>query len=300
IILGTLKSVLAQTVHELEVIVVDDGSEDDTVGVVRSLNDSRLRYFYKTNGGAASARNLGLSKANGGYIAFLDSDDLWPDNYLEVMINHLESSSTFGAAYCAITVIYPDGRKVISHKRPAGKSGWITLDLFKRGFIWTSAAVFKSSAWKDFYFDELLKTSEDSDAFLRLSMHTQFLFVPDVEAFRRISADGLCAKVGVACTRMIVLERFYLRLGGDKIIPTKIARKRFSHAARRVAEDRRSKGARAAALGLYRHAIRYWPYDLRLYLGFLRTLLLSSRKDQQPNWKMPEPLVNPIGPNRFA
>ncbi len=280
-------------------IVIDDGSEDDTAKIVRGLNDSRLKYFYKTNGGAASARNLGLSKANGRYIAFLDSDDFWPDNYLEVMINHIESSSTFGAAYSPITVVYPDGRKVISYKRPAGKSGWITLDLFKRGFIWPSAAVFRSSVWKDFYFDESLKTSEDSDAFLRLSMHTQFLFVPDVEAFRRISADSISAEVGVACTRMLVLERFYFRLGGDKIIPAKIARRRFSHACRRVAEDRRNKGNKAAALGLYRHAIRCWPYDLRLYLGFLRALLLNSSKDQEPSWKIPDALSDPVGPNRF-
>ena len=301
VIMKTVESVLSQTEQDLEVIVVDDGSVDDTQSIIKNLNDNRVSYFYKTNGGPSSARNLGLSKANGKYLAFLDSDDFWPDNYLEVMTGYLESNNEFGAAYGPITVVYPDGKEVISYKRPDGKSGWITLDLFKKGFIWPSAAVFRSLVWNDFYFDESLnRTSEDSDAFLRLSTHTQFLFVPDVEAFHRISADSISAEVGVACTRMLVLERFYFRLGGDKVVPAKTARKRLSHACRGVAEDRKSKGAKAAALALYKRAIRHWPYDLRLYLGFLRTLLLSSRKDQEPNWKMPEPLVDPIGPNRFT
>lgn len=297
----TISSVLAQTKLDLEVIVVDDGSTDDTSKVVEGLQDGRVSYFYKINGGAASARNLGLSKCEGEYVAFLDSDDFWPAHYIEVMVSHLENNSEFGAVYSPITVMYPDGSKVKSYKMPKGKSGWITLDLFRNSFVWPSAVVFRGSVWKDFYFDELLKRSyEDSDAFLRLSMYTQFLFVPEVEALYRISADSISSEVGVACTRILVLERFYFELGGDKVIPAKIARRRLSHSCRKVAEDRRRTGARAAALGLFRRAIRHWPYDLRLYLGLLRVLLLSSSKDQNPNWKMPQPLGHPLGTNRFG
>lgn len=146
----------------------------------------------------------------------------------------------------------------------------------------------------------LKRSYEDSDAFLRLSMHTQFLFVPEVEALYRISADSISSEAGVACTRILVLERFYFKLGGDKVIPAKIARRRLSHSCRKVAEDRRRTGARAAALGLYGRAIQHWPYDLRLYLGLLRVLLLSSSKDQKPNWKMPQPLGHLLGTNRFG
>lgn len=235
-------SVLAQTEPDLEVIVVDDGSTDDTRAVVETIPDERVNYFRKDNGGSASARNLGLSKSKGEYVAFLDSDDLWPENYLEIMVSHLENNIDFGAAYSPITVVYSDGRKVRSYKRPEGKSGQITLDLFKRGFIWPSAAVFRSSVWKNFYFDEFLnRTSEDSDAFLRLSLRTLFLFVSAVEACHRISADSISTEVGATCSRMLVLERLYFRLGGDKIIPLKIARRKLSHACRKIAEDRRKK-----------------------------------------------------------
>jgi glycosyltransferase involved in cell wall biosynthesis len=87
IITATIESVLAQTERDLEVIVVDDGSTDDTCKVVEGLQDGRVSYFYKINGGAASARNLGLSKCKGEYVTFLDSDDFWPVPPLRFIIS---------------------------------------------------------------------------------------------------------------------------------------------------------------------------------------------------------------------
>lgn len=294
-----ISSVLAQTESDLEVIVVDDGSTDDTCSVVETLNDDRIIYFYKKNDGPASARNLGLSKCKGEYVAFLDSDDYWPENYLEVMVSHLANNNEIGVVYSPITVVYPDGTKVQSYKRQEGETGWLTIDIFQRGFIWPSAAVFRASVYKSFFFDESLITSEDSDAFLRLSANTQFMFVSNVQAFHSISVDSLSKSAGTTCIRLLSLERFYFRLGGNKIVPAKIAKRRLSHACRTIAENKRSKNARSAAIKLYKHAIRYWPYDLRLYLGLLKALLLNSSKDPESNWKMPEPLGDPVGYNRF-
>jgi glycosyltransferase involved in cell wall biosynthesis len=289
----TISSVLAQTWSDLEVIVVDDGSTDDTRAVVENLRDSRVRYFYKTNGGPASARNLGLSKAEGDYITFLDHDDLWPRDYLDVMVSRLENNHEYGVAYSPITIVYPDGRKVGSYKKPRGRSGQLTLDLFKQGFIWTSAAIIRRSVLSHFYFDESLRRSyEDGDYFLRLSTRCLFLFVGDVEAIRTEHSDSLSAKAGTLPTRILVLERFYLRLGGQEFIPAGIARRRLSHACRKVAEAYRRQKSRAAAIELYKRAIRYWPMDLRLYLGLGKVVLLRENKDASPNWRMPEPLAD--------
>ena len=300
IVRETIDSILTQTLDDLEVLVVDDGSTDNTKEVIGSIADTRVKYLRKGNTGPAGARNFGLSKAEGQYVLFLDSDDFWPENYLEVMLSRLKQNSEFGGGYSPITVVHADGRREESYKRPNGKSGWLTADLFKRGFIWPSAAIFRSAVWEDFYFDELLaRTSEDSDAFLRLSTRTQLLFVPDVEAFHRMSPDSISGEEGVACSRMLSLERFYFKLGGDKILPPKMARRRLSHACRKVAEDRRRKMARNAALKLYKHAVRYWPYDMRLYAGLYKTLLLDRNEDPEPDWEMPEPLGDPVGTNRF-
>ncbi len=79
----TVGSVLGQTISDLEVIVVDDGSADDTQGTVRAMADSRVRLETQANAGAAAARNTGINAARGRYVAFLDSDDLWLETKLE-------------------------------------------------------------------------------------------------------------------------------------------------------------------------------------------------------------------------
>jgi glycosyltransferase involved in cell wall biosynthesis len=282
--------VLSQTEQDLEVIIVDDGSSDDTQAVFEDIKDSRVKYFYKPNGGAPSARNLGLVKAHGEYVAFLDSDDYWPKDYLEFMIKRLEENPDFGAAYSAITLVYPDGTEIKSYKRPAGKSGWITLDLFRSGFVWPTASIFRRNVWLNNFFDEFLRKSyDDGDAFLRLSVNshrlkpvaftatgfacppyggyfhppvetggikigivnTPFLFVSDVEAFHTISGDSIAMQAGVACTQILVLERFYYKLGGDKLIPRAAAMRRLSHACRKVAKNRNQLKAKSAAIKLY-------------------------------------------------
>ncbi len=217
---------------------------------------------------------------------------MWPENYLEVMVSHLENNSEFGAAYSPITVLYPDGSKVKSYKRPQGKSGWITLDLFKHAFVWTSATVIRKSVLENFWFDEtLVRSYEDGDYFLRLSMRTQYLFVDEVQAIKREHSKSFSRKTGVQPTRILVLERFYFRLGGDKIVPDKIAKRRISHSYRKVAEAYRREEKRSAAIIMYKYAIKYRPIDLRLYLGIGQAWFLSGKNDPNPLWQMPEPLT---------
>jgi glycosyltransferase involved in cell wall biosynthesis len=84
---GALESIFDQTFRDFEVIVVDDGSTDNTKEVVRAFQGKEnVRYFYQRNGGQSSARNLGVREARGEYLAFLDADDLWMPEFLERMV----------------------------------------------------------------------------------------------------------------------------------------------------------------------------------------------------------------------
>ncbi len=87
-----INSVLNQSLKELEVIIVDDGSTDETEEIVQSFNDSRLTYIYQDNAGVSSARNTGVENANYDYIAFLDSDDEWLPSKLEKQISKISQS----------------------------------------------------------------------------------------------------------------------------------------------------------------------------------------------------------------
>jgi glycosyltransferase involved in cell wall biosynthesis len=92
-ILDTLDSVFAQTFTSYEIIVINDGSPDDTAELLRPLRDQgRIRYFEQPNAGQASARNHGLRRSRGEFIALLDDDDLWPPDKLEWQVNFLLSS----------------------------------------------------------------------------------------------------------------------------------------------------------------------------------------------------------------
>ena len=79
----SIESVLNQTFKNFEIIVVDDGSTDNTRKIISDYKDNRIRYYYQENLGSGAARNLGLSNSRGNWIAFLDSDDLWNPVKLE-------------------------------------------------------------------------------------------------------------------------------------------------------------------------------------------------------------------------
>ena len=97
-----ISSVLDQTMEDFELIVVDDGSTDDTQSYIGSIDDSRIRSIaHGTNQGANAARNTGIDAANGSYVAFLDSDDEWKPTKLERQLELLdERSDEWIAAYC--------------------------------------------------------------------------------------------------------------------------------------------------------------------------------------------------------
>ena len=107
----TIESALGQTHRSVEVIVVDDGSVDETRSLISRLygSDSRVRYVYKPNGGVSSARNRGLRESRGDYVALLDSDDVWKPWKLEVQLRCLQHAPDVGMVWTDMQAIGPDG-----------------------------------------------------------------------------------------------------------------------------------------------------------------------------------------------
>ncbi|RBI60657.1 glycosyltransferase family 2 protein [halophilic archaeon] len=108
----TIESVLSQTLEDIELIVVDDASQDDTPAVVASYDDDRVQFVqHDENQGASAARNTGIERAEGEYVAFLDSDDVWLPTKLEKQVLTLEMrSDDWIAAYCKAETVHPDGQ----------------------------------------------------------------------------------------------------------------------------------------------------------------------------------------------
>jgi len=93
---AAIRSALAQTYEDIEVLVVDDGSTDDTRRVATSFDDSRVRYIYQNNAGLAAARNTGIRHARGSVLTFLDSDDLFLPEKLALLCGTLDANPRLG------------------------------------------------------------------------------------------------------------------------------------------------------------------------------------------------------------
>jgi glycosyltransferase involved in cell wall biosynthesis len=288
----TIESVLLQSFTDFELIVVDDGSTDDTRTVVQSIMDDRIKYFYKENGGVSSARNLGLKKVQGQFICFLDSDDLWPNNFLQTMTANLQNNPQYGAAYCMRTLLFQNGSTKPLYQKEFFLSGQITERLFQKTFIQTSAICFRKKNLEGIFFDESLTNGEDVDVWLRVSTRIKFLFVPDIQIIYRqqTAPPDSPAFHPKYCNRIRVLERFYFRLGGNKYIPRKIAMRKLSYAYRSAAKKALNASCRKAAIELTKTALQYQKWQIRLYLDLIKAYSINKKNDKMPDWQMPKPL----------
>jgi glycosyltransferase involved in cell wall biosynthesis len=287
------QSVLRQTRADCEVIVVDDGSTDDSASVIGRISDSRVKYVYKENGGQSSARNLGLARATGEYVAFLDADDLWPRRYLEIMAAQLDANREYGAAYARVTRLCPDGTEKELSKPKLCRSGWITKYFFGGlPCLVPSAILFRRSEWNGVFWDEALTTGTDYDVFLRISTKARFLFVPDAFIIKRSMPDSLSNRPDPMgqINAVRTLERFYFHFGGDKYVSRKAAGRKISHGYRKIARIYQALGNRQAAFFCLKKAVRWHPLDARLYLDLPKAALRCTRADSAPTWEVPGPL----------
>ena len=175
-----IESVLAQTYKDYEIIVVDDGSIDNTREVLKPFMD-KIIYVYKENGGQASARNLGIKMSKGEYIAFLDSDDIWLPQKLELQVELLDSRPEVGLVY-SDNYRFTDDEGIIGlgSQRVQGLSGMVFNSLFLKNFIPTLTVMVRRKCLDDVgLFDESkhIVHSEDYDLWLRIAKKYEIAYI---------------------------------------------------------------------------------------------------------------------------
>lgn len=178
----SLDSALAQDYPRLEVIVVDDGSTDETPAVLARYGE-RIRALRQANQGAAAARNAALKASRGEYIAFLDADDLWAPHKLSIQVRHLEEHPQVDMAYSAWTVVESasaasQARAAIStassHQVDELGSGWLYNKLLMDCVIHTTTVVMRRRLLDGVgFFDPELRRGQDYDYWLRVSRVTR-------------------------------------------------------------------------------------------------------------------------------
>jgi len=178
----SIESVLEQTYGDFELIVVDDGSEDDSAGVVARFADERIRYLrLPKNCGLPTARNAGLAQARGAYLAFQDSDDEWMADKLERQKCLLEIHPETAGVYADMLRVCADGR-VLYFRSPTIVPGRLInpqTRYWESYMLALQPALIRRACFGDLRFDKRLSMFEDLDLYLRLAQHHSLLHMPE-------------------------------------------------------------------------------------------------------------------------
>src|ERR1700722_4973609 len=171
-----IESILGQTYPITEIIVVDDGSQDNTKEVVESYGNA-VRYYWRPNGGLSAARNTGVEQTTSPWIAFLDADDRWTPRKIELQVRALEANPQAVLCYTRMVLVSPDGAQQVGELTPPDRL-WPILRYANQ--IAPSTVVMSRDAFlRAGRFDEELKACEDWDLWFRLGRQSEMVAVDE-------------------------------------------------------------------------------------------------------------------------
>ncbi len=275
-----IRSVLAQTVDDFEIVVVDDGSTDATEELLSGLaaGDGRVRVTRQENAGPSAARNAALERARGAYLTILDSDDVLAPGYLEAVGRTLEADPGAGLVYTRAWVLdeaeggrirretYPASWQVRYRGKPPADPEETLLALAAENFVGAVQTVRGSAVEKSGGYDESLHQAEDYDLWLRIAIAGyRFVETDEVLALVR-SRSGSLSKHTVDLNRgaRVVCERLLLEYDVPDAVRA-VARAQIAQRDRTIATMTGADRRRAAVL------------RVRLVLGRVYRRLFASR-----------------------
>ncbi|WP_299103020.1 glycosyltransferase family 2 protein [uncultured Winogradskyella sp.] len=210
-----LKSALNQDFDDYEIIIIDDGSTDNSVRIIKTFLSSKIKIFHQKNSGASAARNNGVNFATAKYVAFLDADDIWKNNHLNCLkasISLHPKAGLYANNYCIKhnkDHIVPAKINIVNNtKQPI-----IIEDFFKASLcdtiVWTSAAAMEKSKFIDYgMFNPIYLSSQDLDLWIRIALNEPIVFNPEITMIYDKSIDGSLGKFEDNAARFILFNSF--------------------------------------------------------------------------------------------
>ena len=309
-----IASIQAQTWRDWELIVVDDGSTDDTPAVVERWRARipQLRYIHRENGGAYAARNTGLRNARGEYIAFFDSDDLWLDHHLERCVTGLQQNPELDWIYAACRCIDPSGNVVQPTTFRVGEEDRPFLSLATRGNgdVWMISdkraleryfshgfycglqnSVIRRRVFEGFEFWEDYRVVEDVLFVARaLARGIRFGYLTDIHVIYRIHDGNSSGSVaGASSATLLPIYQEYVR-GLERVDHEVTLNKRERHTLRRSLARHYfwhlgyvcswQAGDRKGALSAYWTALKLDPFDVWKWKTYLAAAVKTALAPQ--------------------
>jgi glycosyltransferase involved in cell wall biosynthesis len=201
---------LSQSYKNFEIIVVDDGSTDNTKEIIQPYLNN-ISYIYKENGGPASARNIGIKNSCGEYIAFLDADDYWFSEKLTTQINFIKTSNVFGLIHANTLIMEKRERFYPAYIFSKPPNGNIFPTLFLQNQIYNLTAMVKRECIDivgEFDESHELIGLEDYDLWLKLALKFKIGFIDKIVSVYRIHENNISEETKAIASQLFLLNKF--------------------------------------------------------------------------------------------
>lgn len=266
-----VESVLSQTYENLEVIVVDDGS-DDRPAFLEAVRDGRVRYVRQAHRGASAARNQGLRLARGTYIAFLDADDVYLPEKLEVQVARMEAEPEIAWSHTSYWRMDAGGNNV-EEIRSGAFRGEVYPEIVRRCPIATPTVMIRRDALAPLgiVFDERVKISEDTILWIEIARYHRLMGIDrSLTKVRLHGRNAYSDPVAQYLGGMTVLERAFR---GDARFGPVFRRRALAGVCSVAGHLFLEQGERTQARRYFARALLYWPFDKWIFLTVIRLLL---------------------------
>jgi glycosyltransferase involved in cell wall biosynthesis len=263
---AAIESVISQTFDDWQIVLVDDGSTDNTAEVVAPYMDrlgSKIRYIKQENRGLPAARNTAIRASTSEFLALLDADDVWLPCRLEESLKAMAERPQAGLAYGLIRGIDPEDRPfgstwVGNLKDPAGH---IATHIFTRKVELPCPTItFRRRCIEEVgVFDEAMRATEDRDLWLRIALRYEIAFVPKLLAYYRLSPESMSTDPQRMLQAQLQFIRKHYGSKGCGLRPRQIA---LARAYKQRAEALKKRGQPRAALLSSLRALALYPPDM--------------------------------------
>lgn len=256
----TLKSVICQNFKNFEIVVVNDGSTDDSINRVKCFEDLRIRIIDQENAGVSAARNRGILEARGEFVAFLDADDEWNGEYLE-HVEFLVSRYSECGVFACCWAFKKSGKLIMPRFKHIPNPHGILEDYIKAmaygaSPLWTSSVVVRKKSFeKTGLFNIHSSMGEDIDLWYRLSLHFKIAFYNKTLAYYNIDANNRLCKQKFPEGELIFFDRLRSEIDQETNSQKKYYKKKFlARSMHNIAKNNIKQGNFSAGIALLRGA----------------------------------------------
>jgi len=262
-----IQSVFNQSYQDFEIIIIDDGSTDNTEEIIKGYKDKRINYIkHERNQGISAARNIGIKKARGEYIAFLDSDDEWLPEKLDKQIKVFQNEPPEVGVVCSWSFKINEKGNYIGKVCLPKKEGYMYKDLLSSNNLSVPTLLIRKECFEKVgLFDNLLNGQEDWDMWIRIAKYYRFVLIKAPLAKRRIHSKQISNDLE---RKIITAHRILLKYSDELKKSRSIYSKHYFYIGNRLCHMGKIKEGQRYLL----KAISLYPLYIRYYICIFGSL----------------------------